>query len=161
MVSSGAAPVVITGFGYAEEPNGVTVQNYSRSGLQLVEVGNDVIQSSAEPMWWCSLWASTTRGYRRITPAFRNKINRIIRSCEASGAKLAVVDTLWTFQAEKEFYRAELKRAADELGGLYISFTDLAEQNPGMIQDGAHPSVAGHRLVARRICEKLGLPMPE
>ena len=76
-------------------------------------------------------------------------------------AKLAVVDTLWTFQAEKEFYRAELKRAADELGGLYISFTDLAEQNPGMIQDGAHPSVAGHRLVARRICEKLGLPMPE
>lgn len=50
---------------------------------------------------------------------------------------------------------------ADELGGLYISFTDLAEQNPGMIQDGAHPSVAGHRLVARRICEKLGLPMPE
>ena len=54
-----------------------------------------------------------------------------------------------------------LKRAADELGGLYISFTDLAEQNPGMIQDGAHPSVAGHRLVARRICEKLGLPMPE
>ena len=161
VVSSGAAPVVITGFGYAEEPNGVTVQNYSRSGLQLVEVGNDVIQSVCRANVVVLALGFNDAGIQADHAAFRNKINRIIRSCEASGAKLVVVDTLWTFQAEKEFYRAELKRAADELGGLYISFTDLAEQNPGMIQDGAHPSVAGHRLVARRICEKLGLPMPE
>lgn len=106
VVSSGAAPVVITGFGYAEEPNGVTVQNYSRSGLQLVEVGNDVIQSVCRANVVVLALGFNDAGMQADHAAFRNKINRIIRSCEASGAKLAVVDTLWTFQAEKEFYRA-------------------------------------------------------
>lgn len=154
-------PVAITGIGYAQDPDGVTVQNYSRSGLQLVEVSDAVIDSVCRSNVLMLAIGFNDAGMQADRVAFRNKVNRIIRRCEASGARVVVIDTLWRFAAEKEFYRAELKRVADELDGLYITFTDLVEQNPGMIQDTAHPTVEGHKLVATRICEKLGLPIPE
>lgn len=153
--------IVITGISYAEDPNGVTVQNYSRSGLQLVEVSDNVIDSVCRSNVLMLAIGFNDAGLQADHVTFRNKINRIIRRCEAFDTKVVVIDTLWTFAAEKEFYRAELKRVADELGGLYITFTDLVEKNPGMIQDTAHPTVEGHKLVATRVCEKLGLPLPE
>lgn len=161
LVKEAGAPIAITGISYAEDPSGVTVQNYSRSGLQLVEVGDEVIDSVCRSNVLMLAIGFNDAGMQADHITFRNKINRIIQRCEAFGTKVVVIDTLWTFAAEKEFYRAELKRVADELGGLYITFTDLVEKNPGMIQDTAHPTVDGHKLIAARICEKLGLPIPE
>ena len=46
----------------------------------------------------------------------------------------------------------------------YVPYTAFSakksyiEENPGIIQDGSHPTVEGHRIIAERICRYLDLP---
>ena len=156
--SENSLPITITGMAYAENPNMPTIQNYSRSGLQLIEVSNDVLRSVCQANVLIFALGFNDAGLQADPVKFKNKINYVIRSCEASGAKVVVLDTIWSFNSTKEYYRSELKRLAVETGGEYISFTDMYADNPSMIQDGAHPSVQGHHQIAQRICKRLGIP---
>lgn len=152
-------PIIITGIGYAENPLAVTVNNYSLTGTQLVNVSDDVLKSVCKANVVMLALGFNDAGYQADKETFKNKINVVIKSCKESGAKLIVLDTLWRFEIHKEFYRSELLRASNEADGKYISFTTEYEDNPNMISDGAHPSVRGHYIIARKICKELGIPL--
>ena len=98
--------------------------------------------------------------------AFTQRINWIIQYCTTNNTPLIVPDFSWKNTAD-QFTRTQLKRAADECGGIYIPFPDMIKEGSfpteeyrllsDMWHDPAHPNKKGHKWIAETIAKLIGL----
>lgn len=151
------APVLITGISYVENPDEVIVQNYSRNGAQLNEISKEVLDFVCHTDQLILAIGHNDARVFGNQKTFHEKIENIIYSCKKWGTKVIILDTIWEQDAKKEYYRKEIKRIAEELNGIYISFVKEVKENPEMIQDGSHPTKEGHQIIAEEICRYLFL----
>ena len=161
IIKKPGAEVTVNGIAYYENPSVAAVQNYSNSGQCLVDIKDEVIRSVCKAPVVLIAIGHNDAGMQSDFNAFKEKVELIIKTCRETGAQVAVVNTIWNCTSEKVRYRDELKKITDYLNGTYIDFSDIISENPGIIQDGSHPTVAGHRIIAERICRYLDLPFKE
>lgn len=98
--------------------------------------------------------------------AFTQRINWVIQYCNQYDTPLIVPDFSWK-NTPLSFTRSELRRAADETGGLYIPLPDMFQGDgipsdaeriaSGLWQDAAHPSKQGHKWIAEAVAKAVGL----
>ena len=158
IIKKPGAEVTVNGIAYYENPSVAAVQNYSNSGQCLVDIKNEVIRSVCKAPVVLLAIGHNDAGMQSDFNTFKEKVELIIKTCRETGAQVAVVNTIWNCTSEKVRYRDELKKITDYLNGTYIDFSDIISENPGIIQDGSHPTVEGHRIIAERICRYLDLP---
>lgn len=168
-------PVDVMGFGYIEDSTIPVLHNFSQSGRRLRYVDEQVIDDCATnaAIFMLSL-GHNDQGSVDADPggaygvAFTQRIDWVIQYCNANNTFLVVNDFCWT-AADSSFTRQELKRAADETGGLYIPFPNLIKPDgsvpnssylTGTInlwEDGSHPNAEGNKWIAETIAKYLGL----
>jgi|GEM_PF-2329705 len=98
--------------------------------------------------------------------AFTQRVNWVISNCKANNTPLIVADFSWK-NTKDQFTRMELRRAASEVGGIYIPFPDMLQGGTvpneaerlasGMWHDAAHPNKKGHKWIAESIGKAIGL----
>ncbi|MEG1887777.1 MAG: SGNH/GDSL hydrolase family protein, partial [Oscillospiraceae bacterium] len=150
IITKNSKNVTITGVGYYNTTDGVVVNNYSRGGLQLTQISDDVIIKACK-----SSVVVIALGHNDMffdTGAqFTQKINLIISEIKKNGSKLIVNDFTWG-NPQGVNIKKELQRLATTCGG---TFNDLTFAMRNDIQDGSHPTVRGHAILAKKLCENL------
>lgn len=169
------APVDVIGFGYLEELTTPTLHNFSTSGRRLRYVDESVISETANNagIFMLSL-GHNDQGDVDADPMatyaveFVQRIDWVIQYCNANNVLLVVNDFCWT-TADTSYTRKQLRRAADETGGIYIPFPNLITPDGdvpvasylttiiNMWVDASHPNVEGNKWVAETIAKYLGL----
>lgn len=170
-----AAPVDIMGFGYLDDLTVPTIYNFSESGRRLRYVDESVISETANNagMFMLSL-GHNDQGDVDADPQgayateFVQRINWIIQYCNANNVLLVVNDFCW-LAADSSYTRRQLRRAADETGGIYIPLPNLIKPNgsipngnylvniTNMWADSSHPNTEGNKWIAETIAKYLGL----
>ncbi len=168
-------PVTITGIGYYNDISGdmVTFNNYSRGGLMLCEVGDQVLDQVASAgtlivgVGYNDVFWGYQNGY--FAEQFTDRIDYLINACNENGTKVIVNDYIWDNPQtmrnplQESMYthcHAELARLAEETGGVYVNPQEvygdemIEEVNNG---DGVHPTDAGHAMMAQAILDAIGL----
>ena len=152
-VASSGKLVALTGIGYYQNIAEPVINNYANNSTRLVDIDNRVLEVA------CSSEAVVVAlGYNdaHFTPMplmFRGKIDFIIEKIKSHKGRVIVMDNIWDME-EDNFFRQELKRLAEELGGAYIACMDIygnrlkAELEKS---DGVHPNAAGNRLLAEQL----------
>ncbi|MBQ9413685.1 MAG: hypothetical protein IJU16_01000 [Clostridia bacterium] len=151
-VASSGKTVAFNGIGYYQDVDGVVINNYASNGSKLIDVDDSILDfvCSADTLIMAhgyndSHFQSTVAANRT---AFTAKINYIISKVKETGCKVIVNDMCWNC-GQNDFFRTELKRLASETGGVYASTQDVYDAAIiDTLQDGVHPSVAGHKMVA-------------
>lgn len=168
-------PVDVLGFGYIENATTPVLHNFANSGRRLRYVDEQVIDDLAAgaAVFMLSLGHNDQADVDAdpggaYGTAFTQRIDWVIQYCNANNTFLVVNDFCWT-TADSSFTRQELKRAADETGGLYIPFPNLIKPDGtvpatayltstiNMWVDGSHPNEAGNKWIAETIAKYLGL----
>ena len=153
-------PTAISGIGYYRDPDTVTVNNYSRSGARVVDVEPTVLEAACTAN--VLVFSLGFNDYMQEVDhtAFSQQIDRVIAIVQERGSRLIVNDFIWQLPVTDSFYKQQLQRLAVACGGIYNDYhgTYLEHQTPenSFIQDGAHPTVSGHRIVAEQLCGALG-----
>lgn len=137
VVSAGGGTVTVTGVGYYNSRNGVVVNNYSRSGLQLVQIEDDTLRMMCRASVVVFAMGHNDMWQDGIDAAFAHKIYVVMQAVKDSKARLIVSDFTWG-DPKGRTVRKELKRLADACGGVYH---DYAAEMSHQIQDGS-PSVS-------------------
>lgn len=148
LVNSNGKPVTITGIGYYNSKEGVVVNNYSRSGLQLIQLDNEVIQKMCQASVVVFALGHNDMWQAGSDALFTAKINVVIDAVKKNKCRLIVQDFTWG-TAQGAFVRKELKRLAESCGGV---FHDYSVSMKGQIQDGSHPYPSGHKILADTLC---------
>ena len=147
VVSAGGGTVTVTGVGYYNSRNGVVVNNYSRSGLQLVQIEDDTLRMMCRASVVVFAMGHNDMWQDGIDAAFAHKIYVVMQAVKDSKARLIVSDFTWG-DPKGRTVRKELKRLADACGGVYH---DYAAEMSHQIQDGSHPYPSGHRILANAL----------
>lgn len=179
LVATSDKEVIFTGIGYYNTPDGVVVSNYSNGGLQLAGTG----KSSSGDMTgldtkFLELAASSgtlifSLGYndayfKSDYDLFTEKIDFLIEKANENGTKVIVNDAVWDTTATDKmqlvyhpkipFIRSELKRLAEETGGVYVAPQEIYGQELlDTCGDGVHPNAEGHAMIAKALLEAMGL----
>ncbi len=169
--------IIFTGIGYYNTPDGVVVSNYANGGLQLAGTGksaNGDVTGLDKKFLAMAAQSGTlifSLGYNDAyfnsdMDLFTEKIDYLIEQVNENGTKVIVNDTVW-YEDDKLFHvkhprvkqvKEELKRLAEETGGVYID--QQAECGQELIDtcaDGVHPDANGHAMMAEVILEAMGL----
>lgn len=175
--------IIFTGIGYYNDPDGVVISNYSNGGLQFAGTG----KSSNGDMTGLDtkfIDLATTAGtvifslgyndchFTSDHELFSEKIDYLIEKAKENGTKIIVNDTCWDFSETDRIYlarypkvpvvKAELKRLAEETGGVYVDQQAIHGQALlDTIADGAHPDAEGHAMIAQALMEAMGLDATE
>lgn len=152
VVNANGGTVTITGVGYYNSRSGMVVNNYSRSGLQLVQVDDETLKMMCQASVVVFAMGHNDMWQSGIDEVFAHKIDVVIQAVKANKAKLVVSDFTWGDPKGKNV-RKELKRLAEACGGVYH---DYATEMKGQIQDGSHPYPAGHEILANALWNDLG-----
>ena len=154
IVVKGNGKVSINGIGYYNNTDGVVVNNYSRGGLQLTQVSDEIISHLCTSSVVVIAMGHNDMFYEEQAE-FTRKADIIISCIKANSSKVIVNDFTWGMgEVSSDHVRKELKRIADECGGIYNDFHFTMRNS---IQDGSHPTVGGHILLARKLCENFSI----
>lgn len=151
-VSSEGKKVAINGVGYYNNTDGVVINNYASNGSKLIDVSDNVLDIACQSGVLIMAHGYNDSHFQQSSKInqrkFTQKIDYIIQKVSETGCKVIVNDMCWNCNSEN-FYRKELKRLAEATGGLYVSAQDAyGDTMLGSLNDGIHPSPAGHKLVA-------------
>lgn len=114
-------------------------------------------------------WASFSRGARdylrnQSVPSFERSLARIVELGRSQGVRVVLigpprqtkVETRWPWAIE---YTAAIERVASRLGVPYwdvrAAFRAVPDSDARLFLDDYHPNVAGHRLYARVLAERI------
>lgn len=141
-------PILLSGMAYYNDRSATELNNYGLSGLCLCELSDNVIDTicNADIVIFS---IGHNDSYFSLEDSFTKKINTAIKSIKNYGAKVLVNDFCWFSNPKKNHYKLELKRLANETGGIY---TDYAAELPNFLENGlsdwAHPTPKGHKMIA-------------
>lgn len=154
--------VTIGGIAYAESDSGVMINNYSLSGMTLCEVDDSLLKKLCRSNYVILSLGYNDAGSSQDINTFISKLKVVSDACSEYGSTLIVTDFLWpkgtnTSWATK--YKNELFNCAKNSGGYYIDFTDMYKTDSAyLLADTAHPTSAGFKLIARKLCYFFGIP---
>ena len=147
-------PTEILGVMYYDNEDDVFFNNYSRSGLTLNEIDNNILDYICKTNILFFELGHNDRYGKTDIAIFKNKIDRIISNVNTNKVKLVVLDTLW-YEGNTDKYRVELKRLADSTNAIYIPFHEIMNysdntewKNNDFLSDFSHPSPNGHKQIA-------------
>lgn len=171
--------VIFTGIGYYNNPDGVVVSNYANSGLQLAGIGvaADGNTTGLDKKFLDMATKSGTLifalGYNDAYFAtdmdvFAEKIDYLIEKANENGTKVIVNDCVWDksggdklaqLRTPRVFkVKEQLKRLADETNGVYVEQQAIhGDAILKTLDDGVHPNIEGHALMAKALLEAMGL----
>lgn len=150
--------IMINGIAYAADPDAVTVNNYSLSGMRLVEYTDALLAELAKANIVIFTLGTNDAGTGADIELFRHKLTVLTEACRKNGSVLIVGDVIWPRGGDEYWataYKNALKSASARAGGYYIDFTHLVTE--GFLSDICHPTAYGHSLIASYLCEKMGI----
>lgn len=155
----------------------MTVNNFSQSGRTLSDMNEaNIIRACNAPCLIMSLGYNDWSGYltdsnNTAFAKFQQRINWLIQYAKVYKTLIVVQDFLWYASRTGSRTRAELKRLADEVKGIYIPYPDqffadgtLPIQSPPQLNDPlflwadtAHPGPLGNELIFSTLSAAMGL----
>jgi lysophospholipase L1-like esterase len=144
--------VVISGFGYYNDLNGLVVNNYSNNGLRLVGLDDNVIRTMARAGTVIFSLGYNDSHFPTKKSEFTRKINVVIAEAKKYSTRVYVNDLCWNLPEDNHFRRG-LRHLAIATNGIYIPQTDqIGRLDPV----GAHPDPAGHKIIADALINAMG-----
>ncbi|WP_394899455.1 BppU family phage baseplate upper protein [Clostridium paraputrificum] len=158
--------VRILGIQYYENEKDIMINNYGRSGATLSNVPDKTLELWADCQILFFSMGHNDSFYPDDFGKFTDRINKLIEYIKKYNPFVIVNDFVWA--KEPSFHiRSELKRLADETGGIYIPYTEILPYgtnvqnwiNGGFLSDGSHPTPNGMRIIHNVNCKTLNLPV--
>lgn len=158
--------VRILGIQYYENEKDLMINNYGRSGATLSNVPDKTLELWADCQILFFSMGHNDSFYPDDFVKFTDRINKLIEYIKKYNPFVIVNDFVWA--KEPSFHiRSELKRLADETGGIYIPYTEILPYgtniqnwiNGGFLSDGSHPTPNGMRIIHNVNCKTLNLPV--
>ena len=154
--------VIISGISYMDDPNDPVVNNYSVSGIKLLDVDDVVLNQMCKANVVMLTLGTNDCWMNSDIHAFRKKLEIVTRSCRENGSLLIVGNMILEQPGNPDFglvYKTALREAADEGGGYYLDF-NIAKHRDDRFLDAnrpgdGHPTAIGHDLIAQVLCEYL------
>ena len=156
-------PTEILGIIYYDNVDDIILNNYSRSGLTLTEIDDNILDYICKTNILFFELGHNDKYSNTDISLFKNKIDRVISNINTNKTKLIVLDTIW-YEGDTDKYRIELKRLADSTNAIYIPFHEIMNysdntewKNNGFLSDFSHPSPYGHQQIAEITSKKCKL----
>ena len=154
--------VIISGISYIDDPNDLTVNNYSLSGIELVQIDDDALQKMCKANVVILTLGTNDAGLGADIGIFNSKLDRVKYACKENGSLLIIGNMIWDREADPDYasaYKNALRDAADEAGGYYLDFNFARIRSDKFLEASrpwdVHPTVVGHDLIAQVLCEYL------
>ena len=154
--------VIISGISYIDDPNDLIVNNYSLSGIELVQINDDALQKMCKANVVILTLGTNDAGLGADIGTFNSKLDRVKYACQENGSLLLVGNMIWDREADPDYasaYKNALRNAADETGGYYLDFNFARIRSDEFLEASrpwdVHPTVVGHDLIAQVLCEYL------
>ncbi len=165
-LTNGVEPVTIAGIGYIDDPDAVTVNNYSLGGLQLLDMDDSLLRNLAKANVVIFTMGTNDAGLKNDIAKFKKKLDVVVEACKENGSILIVGDVIWA-RYGNEYWATDYKNALREMArnadGYVVDFTELPINSVlDLTTDKAdicHPTVAGHKLMAEKLCRFFGLKL--
>lgn len=162
IVKSDANLVVITGVSYVEKQGGIVINNYSGASQKLCETNSNLLQNLCKANYVILALGYNDAESSQNINLFKAKLLDISTACLEYGTKLIVVDFMWDKVESESWanpYKAALFDCAASANGYYLDFSHLEDVDRNyLLADSVHPTSAGHKLIARRLCYFFGVP---
>lgn len=171
--TTNSSVVDILGFSYVSASPEHTLQNMSQSGRRARWLSSAVIDTAFRDAGTVIFalgyndHAETDQSYQAAVIAH---IDTAIAKANQYGTAVVVPDYIWT-AGPTNWMRVQLKRLAEETGGIYIPFAEYLKKPDGtyadsahlvntlgMWVDGAHPNADGCSWVFGVLARAMGLP---
>ena len=154
--------VIVSGISYIDDPNALIVNNYSLSGIQLVDIEDTALQNMCKANVVILTLGTNDAGLGADIGIFNSKLDRVKYACQENGSLLIVGNMIWDREADPDYasvYKTALRNAADEAGGYYLDFNFAHIRSDKFLEASrpwdVHPTVIGHDLIAQVLCEYL------
>lgn len=154
--------VIISGISYIDDPNDLIVNNYSLSGIELVQIDDDALQKMCKANVVILTLGTNDAGLGADIGIFNSKLDRVKYACQENGSLLIIGNMIWDREADPDYasaYKNALRDAADEAGGYYLDFNFARIRSDKFLEASrpwdVHPTVVGHDLIAKVLCEYL------
>lgn len=154
--------VIISGISYIDDPNDLIVNNYSLSGIELVQIDDDALQKMCRANVVILTLGTNDAGLGADIGIFNSKLDRVKYACQENGSLLIIGNMIWDREADPDYasaYKNALRDAADEAGGYYLDFNFARIRSDKFLEASrpwdVHPTVVGHDLIAQVLCEYL------
>lgn len=154
--------VIISGISYIDDPNDLIVNNYSLSGIELVQIDDDALQKMCKANVVILTLGTNDAGLGADIGIFNSKLDRVKYACQENGSLLIIGNMIWDREADPDYasaYKNALRDAADEAGGYYLDFNFARIRSDKFLEASrpwdVHPTVVGHDLIAQVLCEYL------
>lgn len=164
MVEKSGSFVTICGMSYIDDPDGVVVNNYSLSGIKACDIDNEVLKSLAKANVVIFTLGTNDAGTSQDINLFKEKLDVVVNACKENGSTLIVGDVIWARYGSDgwaSYYKAALIDMAKNANGYFVDFTALPINSVlDLVSDKAdicHPTLNGHKLMALKLCQALGL----
>ena len=148
-------PVQISGISYINNPDAVTVNNFSLSGIRLIDYSDDLLKNLCKANVVVFALGTNDAGYPIAPERVKAKLQVVVDACKKNGSTLIVTDFIWSDYPK---YKSLLAQAAASVNGYYIDFSKYDQkQILDTKLDSVHPTNAGHKYIAEKLCEFLRL----
>ena len=154
--------VIISGISYIDNPNDLIVNNYSLSGIQLVNIDDMTLQNMCKANVVILTLGTNDAGLGADIGLFNSKLERVKYACQENGSLLIVGNMIWDRADDPNYaseYKNSLKNAAEAVGGYYLDMNFARIRSEEFLEASrpwdVHPTVVGHKLIAQVLCEYL------
>ncbi|MGL5649734.1 MAG: hypothetical protein ACRDDY_18020 [Clostridium sp.] len=137
---------VFSGIYLIEEKNMPVINNYSRSGLRISNLNDEVLNQILD-----SNIVIFSLGYNKCENV-EKYIDRCKELIEKFKPRLIILDFCWS--KDRVSTSKKLKKFAEECSAIYIDFTRFNEIK-GFLSDKAHPTKEGHKIIFKEIIKVL------
>ena len=148
--------VTITGISYIDQPDTLTVNNYSLSGIRLIDIDDEVLREISRANVVLFTLGTNDAGTEADINEFQRKLNVVVEACRENGSVLVVGDVIWDRYGDASWatpYKDALQKAAEAANGYFIDFTTIGNDKIlDEANDISHPTYEGHRYIAEKLC---------
>ena len=161
---NGFETVTLCGIGYIDDPNAITVNNYSLSGIKLTDFSESLLNELCKANIVIFTLGTNDAGMKVPIEGFKHQLKIVVDACKANGSTLIVGDFIWARNGDAHWadkYKEALNYTAGAAGGYFLDFTTLPLDSVLNLKsekkDSCHPTVEGHKLIAQNLCKFFGL----
>ena len=154
--------VIISGISYIDDPDDLIVNNYSLSGIQLVNYDDMTLQNMCKANVVILTLGTNDAGLGADIGLFNSKLERVKYACQENGSLLIVGNMIWDRADDPDYasdYKNALRNTADATGGYYLDMNFARIRSEEFLEVSrpwdVHPTVIGHKLIAQVLCEYL------
>lgn len=155
----------ITGIEYLDDEGAFVFDNISRTGAKLGLISNEVLDKVAETDLLLLALGHNDKAHTSIE-RFQERLTYLHEKAKENETFVVVCNFIWSDEPNEFEHSTALKAFAESCPNrIYIGFNEfwpgadklLAE---GILSDVSHPSVLGHRMIAEKVAEVIGLKIP-